>query len=406
MKILFLSISSAIKDLNNRGIYPDLINHFVAQGHELFIVCPVERRQKIKTFIKKDKNVSILGVKTLNITKSNFFEKGIATLLIEKQFDKAIKKHFDNQKFDLILYSTPPITFNSLIKKLKIKHQAKTYLLLKDIFPQNAVDLGLMKKNSLFYKYFRKKEKLLYSISDHIGCMSDANISYILKNNPEVPKEKLEICPNSIRVTERKFEFSKAEIFKKLGIPLDVPVFLYGGNLGISQGIDFLIEILEYNKSRTDFFIMIIGGGNRYELLNSWFTQNRPNNAKLIHHMAREEYDKIESVCDVGMIFLDKRFTIPNFPSRMLSYMESKLPLLICTDTATDIGSIAAENGFGLWSESGDLESFNKNFNFLIESEESRIKMGKVGFEFLKKKYDVSVCYSIIINHFINKTCS
>src|SRR5690606_1381098 len=121
--------------LNNRGIYPDLINHFVAQGHELFIVCPVERRQKIKTFIKKDKNVSILGVKTLNITKSNFFEKGIATLLIEKQFDKAIKKHFDNQKFDLILYSTPPITFNSLIKKLKIKHQAKTYLLLKDIFP-------------------------------------------------------------------------------------------------------------------------------------------------------------------------------------------------------------------------------------------------------------------------------
>lgn len=157
MKILFLSISTAVKDLNNRGIYPDLINCFSGRGHEMFVVCPSERRLNQSTFLKVEGNVSTLSVKTLNITKSNFIEKGIATILIEYQYSKAIQENFNSIKFDLILYATPPISFNSLIKNLKVKHDCKAYLMLKDIFPQNAVDLGIIKKGSFIYRFFKKK---------------------------------------------------------------------------------------------------------------------------------------------------------------------------------------------------------------------------------------------------------
>ena len=94
--------------------------------------------------------------------------------------------YFADIKFDLILYSTPPITFYKAIEYVKKRDGAKTYLLLKDIFPQNAVDLGMMSKTGLkglIYKYFRKKEKKLYAISDKIGCMSQANVDYVLKHN-------------------------------------------------------------------------------------------------------------------------------------------------------------------------------------------------------------------------------
>ena len=146
MNILFLSISSAVSDLNNRGIYPDLIRLFAANNHGVYIVCPSERRFNKKAKYMTNGNVNTLEVKTLNITKSNFIEKGIATFLIENQYSRAINKYFTSIKFDLILYVTPPISFNSLINKLKIKHKCKSYLMLKDIFPQNAVDLGLIKK--------------------------------------------------------------------------------------------------------------------------------------------------------------------------------------------------------------------------------------------------------------------
>ena len=406
MKILFLTISTAIKSLENRGIYPDLINHFIQQGHEMFIVCPAERRHKMETSITSKDKVSILSVKTLNITKSGFLEKGLATLMIQNQFDKAIRKYFGTQHFDLILYTTPPITFNSLISRLKVNHKAKTYLLLKDIFPQNAVDLKLIKKGSIIYKFFRRKEKNLYSISDYIGCMSKANVDYVLNNNPQIEAHKVEICPNSIKIIDRSPSVLKKEEFlKKYNIPDGIPIFLYGGNLGIAQGIDFLIEVLCDNQNREDFFLLIIGGGNRSQLITEWINQYKPKYVKLIPHLDKKEFDTIESLCDVGLIFLDKNFSIPNFPSRMLSYMECKLPLLISSDKVTDVGEIATVNNFGLWSQSGNLNNFNKNLNFLINHSDYRLKMGQNGYEFLRKNYEVGVSYNIIMNHFEQIKC-
>ena len=58
------------------------------------------------------------------------------TIMIEYQYLIAIKKHFKNVKFDMVMYSTPPITFNKIIKYFKTRQNSKTYLILKDIFPQ------------------------------------------------------------------------------------------------------------------------------------------------------------------------------------------------------------------------------------------------------------------------------
>ena len=398
MNILFLSVSTAVSKVSNRGIYPDLLREFAANDHKVYVVCPSERRFKKNSNYSISNKTHILEVKTLNITKSNFIEKGIATVLIEYQFSRAIKKYFEGVKFDLILYATPPISFNSLIKKLKIKHNCKTYLMLKDIFPQNAVDLGIIKKGSFTYRYFKRKEKLLYLVSDFIGCMSKANAEYLLSNN-EIDRKKIEICPNAINIINRKTDYSKEEIFDKYNIPQNLPVFLFGGNLGPAQGISFLLKFLSSNKNRTDCFILIVGSGSKSILIQKWIKLNNPSNIKFINHLEREDYDLLEFFCDVGMIFLDSRFTIPNFPSRILSYMECKLPLLIATDDVSDLGDVAKNNEFGIWSSSRDLDSFNKNLDYFIKNPQIRKKMGANAYNFLINNYHVSNSYKLITKH-------
>ena len=96
-------------------------------------------------------------------------------LTIEPILNRAIKKYLSDVKIDLVLYPTPPITFANTIAYIKKRDGAYAYLMLKDIFPAGAVDLGALKKTGLkgvIYRYFRKKEKYLYRISDKIGCMS------------------------------------------------------------------------------------------------------------------------------------------------------------------------------------------------------------------------------------------
>ena len=146
--ILFLTLLR-IDSIDERGIYSDLLRDLHNKGNKIFVVSPLERRLKLKTNLSITESSRILRIKTLNIQKTNFFEKTLATLAVEYQYIFAVKKYFKEVKFDLIIYSTPPVTFARVINYIKHRDCALSYLLLKDIFPQNAIDLKLFKKGGI-----------------------------------------------------------------------------------------------------------------------------------------------------------------------------------------------------------------------------------------------------------------
>lgn len=398
MNILFLSLSR-FDDVNLRGIYSDLMREFINRGNDVYIASSTERRFGKSTHLIESDRCHILKIRTLNIQKTNIIEKGIGTLLLESQFDKAIRKYWGEIPFDLVLYSTPPITFNKVIERTKKRCGCRSYLMLKDIFPQNAVDLGMMKEGSLLHKMFRKKEERLYEISDKIGCMSPANCEYVIKHNPSVNPAKVELCPNAVMPIEilDLTDSERAELLSKLGIPSDKTLFIYGGNLGKPQGIDFLLRVVEANEKRTNSFIVIVGSGTEFSKISRWFDEHTPKNAKLLSALPKNEYDNLIKACHVGLIFLDPRFTIPNFPSRLLSYLENRMPVLLATDCNCDMGQIAEQEGFGFWAKSGDLDAFIKNMNYFKAGKDTIDCMGKKGEEFLLHNYTVDKVADIIL---------
>lgn len=398
MKILFLSLSR-FDDVNVRGIYSDLMREFIKQGHDVYIASPTERRFGKPTHLIDSPNCHILKIKTLNIQKTNIFEKGIGTLLLEHQFDQAIRKYWGDVKFDLILYATPPITFNKVIERVKKRCGCCSYLMLKDIFPQNAVDLGMMKKGSLLHRHFRRKEERLYQISDRIGCMSPANCEYVIKHNPAVNPAKVELCPNAVEPVElqKLTDAERNELLSKLDIPTDKTLFIYGGNLGKPQGVDFLLKVVEANERNSSSHIIIVGSGTEYPKIERWFEANKPLNSTLLSALPKAEYDNLIRGCHVGLIFLDPRFTIPNFPSRLLSYLENSMPVLLATDPNTDMGRIAESEGFGLWALSGDLPRFIENMDILVKKDSKIDDMGLKGRKYLMDNYTVDKVVDIIL---------
>lgn len=404
MNIIFLTLVRIV-DIEDRGIYQDLMRKFRDEGHQVYVVTAAERRLGQETSLVDSHGVKILSVKTLNVQKTNIVEKGIGTLLIESQFKSAIKKYLGDKSFDLITYSTPPITFTNVVKYLKRKNpNAISYLQLKDIFPQNAVDIGLFGEKSVFNWYFRKKEKALYKTSDFIGCMSPANVEFVLKHNLEISPERVEVAANSIELKENAVmnhpgqkKAANYYIRKKYDLPLDKPIFIYGGNLGKPQGIGYLVKCLDANKKRTDCYFMVVGSGTHYGLISDWYNDNKDCNVKLMQSLPKSDYDLLVKSCDVGLIFLDHRFTIPNYPSRLLSYLENKMPVLCATDVNTDIGRIAEENGYGYWCESVKPEDFTAMVDKMLVSD--RKAMGEKGYGFLKANYLVEHTYNAIIKH-------
>lgn len=388
MNILYMSISYSPK---KNGLYQNLVDSLVRRGHNITIVRSKHdiSQTVYETFTDQ---IKIVSVKTADPFSSNLIKKGLNQIFIGYYFKRAIKKYLKNEEFDLILYATPPITLANVVKYCKHRYQAKTFLMLKDIFPQNAVDLEMVKKGSFIYNYFRKQEEKYYKYSDFIGCMSQKNKEYVLKNNHKVDSKKVGIFPNSICIEEIDgISFNK-----------DKTVFIFGGNLGKPQNIPGLLKIIKKLENYSKAQFLIIGKGTEDNKIIKFIEQEKCSNLIYKKFLPQSEYDQILKSVDVGLISLDPRFTIPNIPSRLQGYLRLKKPVLAITDVNTDLKEMILEHDCGWWCDASQEESIIKLIKKICENKEEQQKKGLNGFTYLKKEFDVEMNTKMLENFYEN----
>ena len=380
MNILYITLSEP--RLSERGIYSDLVRALQSSGHRMTIVYAASPRKQKETELTEENGVSILKVVVGENFDVGLLRKGINTLMMEPKLKAAIKRFLPEALFDVCIYATPPVTFAGVVSYCKKKYGLTTFLMLKDIFPQNAVDIGLFPEGSFIHRFFKRKEKKLYELSDHIGCMSEGNVQYIKEHEPWLPQGKLFVFPNTIEV------FGDEERISGSG---DGTVrFVFGGNLGKPQAIGWLISAIGDPRlaGRRDIEFYIIGQGSEKEKVKT--AADNSSNLHFIEQLPVTEYEKKMKTMDVGLISLDHRFTIPNYPSRILSYMKAGMPVLACTDETTDIRQLVEEQACcGLWCSSEDTDGFVKAVLTLSEDEKLRRSMGERGRRYLEEHFTV-----------------
>jgi glycosyltransferase involved in cell wall biosynthesis len=375
----------------NSSMYTDLAIEFVSNGHKTYVAVangPGENTLNIEG------GVNVLRINTLELFNTTFLKKGLANLLLPYQISRGLKIYFKNLKFDAVILSTPPITYLKIVKYLKKKQKTKIYLILRDIFPQNAKDLGII-KSSLLFKYFRKKEKKLYSVSDFIGCMSLGNINYISEHNPEVDKRKLHLLPNWKNLTD--FKNADPEIRKQYTLENKF-IALYGGNLGKPQEVGFILDLAAAIAYLKDVVFIIIGEGTEKKRMVEKSEKMNLSNIIFMDPLPRDEYQKLVKVCDVGLVNNSRLLTVPNIPSRTLSYWEAKLPILAAIDKNTDYSKILEKSGSGLWSITGDLDTYKQNFEKFYHNKGLRTLMGEKGYNYFNEYCTTKIAYSTIYN--------
>ena len=227
------------------------------------------------------------------------------------------------------------------------------------------------------------------------------NKEYLIEHNNYLDESKIDILPNSINVEKeniRNLNLNK-QYRKKYNIPLETKVFMYGGNLGKPQGIPFIIECLNAVSNLKDVYFVICGTGTEYQKIEEFKNKNKIENFLLLNGLPKKEYEELLNIADIGLIFLDYNFTIPNFPSRILSYMEKGIPILSCTDPNTDIGNIIEDNNFGWKCYSNDVEKFVKLLTKIIKLNDKEIKkLGNNSYKHLEDNYTSDKAYKYIKN--------
>lgn len=378
---------------NDRGMYGDLVCEIANRGHKVYVIAASKNN---RSGIERLGNISICWVNSIKLLNVGFITKAVANLLLPFLFLRA-SKSFLPEKIDLVVSPTPPITLTNIIGKIKKKRGASFFLILRDIFPQNAVDLKLMSSNSFIFKYFRKQEKKLYNLADTIGCMSPGNVNYLLKHNPEINPEKTTILPNW--VDTKKKNVQGLSTFMEENNLEGKFIAVFGGNLGIAQNPQNVVDLAEVHKEKKDLIFLIIGKGTYKKRIEESIKQKKLDNIILADHLPRDEFEALASKCNVGIVSLNGSFTIPNIPSRTLGYWQASLPVFAIVDKHTDLGvNVIDRFKGGLWCIEGDKEKYKELFEMLYNNKELAEEMGRNGYKALREEFNASKAVDILFN--------
>jgi glycosyltransferase involved in cell wall biosynthesis len=233
--------------------------------------------------------------------------------------------------------------------------------------------------------------------------MSPANVSYLLTHNPYLQPANIEVCANSIKnrgVTDIELKNKiRAEIRQSLSVKDNELLLIYGGNLGISQGIPFLTEILKAYRQEPNIKFLVVGEGTWYGKIARFLSEGDYKNVILQKRVSPAEFRNMLIAADIGLIFLNPKFTIPNFPSRLTSYLEAGLPVIACTDAATDIGDIIQREGCGYKVLSGEIQGFKAAIKNLTAIPGLLSEKSANARSLFEKEYTTAKSYSVIMNH-------
>jgi glycosyltransferase involved in cell wall biosynthesis len=211
-------------------------------------------------------------------------------------------------------------------------------LIIRDIFPEWAVDMGLMGRG-LPYKFFKAVANYQYSVADVIGIQTQGNLAYFadrLNGRIEVLQNWLADAPNvgcSIDVADGKLAGRT--------------IFVYAGNMGVAQGISVLLDLAERLSSRTDIGFLFVGRGSDAQRLRSDADQRGLDNVAFHDEIDPTEISGLYAQCHIGIVALDPRHKTHNIPGKFLSYMQAGLPVLASINPGNDLENMILREGVG-----------------------------------------------------------
>ena len=251
------------------------------------------------------------------------------------------KSPYANVHWDGVVWYSPTIFLGPLAKALKKASDCRSYLILRDIFPEWAVDMGLLGRG-LPYRFFKAIERYQYSVANVIGVQTPANLSYF-DHWAKQDGRRIEVLQNWLA--------DAPNVGSSLSVA-DGPlagrtIFVYAGNMGVAQGMDVLIDLAEHLLNRRDLGFMFVGCGSDVQRLRSEVQARGLDNVVFHDEIDPSEIPGLYAQCHIGMIALDPRHKTHNIPGKFLSYLQAGLPVLASINPGNDLEELINREGVG-----------------------------------------------------------
>ena len=320
-----------------------------------------------------------MGKKIVDYKKSN---------LHIVSYSKKIKKYI-KEKIDSIIVYSPPLPLAILGIKVKKRFGAKYLLNIQDIFPQNAIDLGII-KNRFLEKFFERMEKKIYRKADKITAHSEYNRNFLI-HKKNVPAKKISSIYNWIDLNLYNEIEKTGALRTRYGLENKF-IFLHAGIIGPAQGIDFIIKIAKEVRDITNICFLLVGDGSERPKLEEMVETYNLKNVLFKPFLTKHEYPLLAKDVDVGLACLSRKNKTPVYPGKILSYMASSIPIVALLNKESDGHRIIQQAQCGYSLIANNSNKATKLIMKVYNEKENLEQFGLNGFNYAKANFSKKAC--------------
>lgn len=367
-------------------MFHELAVELITNGHNVTVITPSV--SQVPAFHEEDiDGVNVWRFRSGPIKDVGKVTRALNETLLSFKAWQAIKHKVQSESFDGVIYYSPSIFFGGVVSKIKQVCKCPSYLVLRDLFPQWAVDAGMIRAGSLIERYFRFFEHYSYRQADVIGLMSEKNIEVFCQANgtrytTEVLRNWAALAPC---IPQRK----SVSLRNKLGLEGKI-IYFYGGNIGHAQDMANLMRLANGMRKYKNAHFLFIGQGDEVELINKMASDWKLENFTYLPSVNQNEFKEILAEIDIGLFSLSSQHSAHNFPGKLLGYMVQSLPILGSVNVGNDLLELVNQNNSGLITVNGNDEGLLNNAILLYEDSVLRKQLGMSSYLLLKREFAVS----------------
>lgn len=372
----------------------DLSREFINQGHDL-TVCLPDSNQQEDWLLEKIDGIQILRLKAPKTKDVSYFRRTVNEFLMPFAMIRSFKKSpMIKKKWDGVLWYSPSIFHGPFVSMLKLKSSCRGYLIIRDIFPEWALDMKLIGRG-FPYLFFRVIASYQYSIANFIGVQSFGNKIYFNKWEQK-PFHELQVLNNWLG----KLADTSCSIRLSETIFADRKVFVYAGNMGVAQDMDMLVDLTKSLEDNENIGFLFVGRGSEIDRLKDRVDDFGLTNILFSNEIHPDEIPNLYAQCDIGMVSLDSKHKSHNIPGKFLTYMQNGLPVLATINSGNDLAKIIRDEKVGQVCESNNLEELNRLAKKLLNQIESDDGISDRCSNLFEREFSASKAVNQIINAF------
>lgn len=387
---------------NHAKMMHELALKFSSLKHNVVVLTPGSISQKSFLITEIFEGVEVWRFRSFNVRSKGKLFRAFGEILMPLFALTALSSSNRGKavNFELVVNYSPSIFFAPVAYYFSRK-KSFVFLILRDFFPQWAVDQGLLAEHSPITWFFKQVEKLNYRSSNVVAVQSPANLDVFKHIYSGQVDLKVLMNWSTQSPYYIKEDFDICRLRRELNIPLDKVIILYGGNIGHAQDMANIIRLTKRLCSNEKAHFFLVGQGDEYEMVQKAITEYQLGNMTLVPSVSQKKYREYVACADIGLFSLSKEHSAHNFPGKLLGYMVEGKPILGSVNLGNDVASLISDSKSGFVSFNGNDDQFLADALSLVDSASLRKEMGLRASLLLKSDFSVDKAYEIITESYL-----